>query len=77
MTDFAALLGVNAGELAALTGIHLREVPPPAAPGAVDAAVLLWEVRRLSAGQAEHVTELARCMRGDSTREYVLNLPGS
>lgn len=26
------LLGVNARELAALTGIHLREVPPPPAP---------------------------------------------
>ncbi|MET9595617.1 helix-turn-helix transcriptional regulator [Streptomyces sp. NPDC006516] len=77
VTDFAALLGANARELAALTGIYLHEVPPPPAPEAVDAAVLLWEARRLSAGQAEHVAKLVRSMRGDSTREYILNLPGS
>ncbi|MCX5316667.1 hypothetical protein [Streptomyces sp. NBC_00154] len=77
VTDFAALLGINAGELAALTGVYLREVPPPPAPEAVDAAVLLWEARRLSAAQARHVSELARSMRGDSPNGYFINLPGS
>ncbi|MFJ8863786.1 hypothetical protein ACIRD8_35935 [Streptomyces sp. NPDC102451] len=77
VTDFAALLGVNARELAALTGIHLREEPPPPASDAMDAAVLLWETRRLSADQAEHVSELARAMRGDSAKGHFINLPGS
>ncbi|MGW1412250.1 hypothetical protein [Streptomyces sp. NPDC002403] len=75
--DFAALLGIDAREMAALTGIHLREVPPPPAPEAADAAVLLWEARRLSAAQAKHVSELASSMRGDSPKGYFIDLPGS
>jgi hypothetical protein len=66
VTDFAALLGIDARELAALTGVVLREAPQPPPPEAVDAAALLWEARRLSAAQAHHVAELARSMRGDS-----------
>ncbi|WP_460117969.1 hypothetical protein [Streptomyces phaeofaciens] len=77
VTDFAALLGTDARELAALTGVRLREVPPPPAPEAVDAAALLWEARRLSAAQAQHVRELARSLRGDSPKGYLRNLPGS
>ncbi|MFB6576626.1 hypothetical protein ACFCYC_04160 [Streptomyces sp. NPDC056402] len=77
VTDFAVLLGIDARELATLTGVHLREVPPPPAPEAMDAAVLLWEARRLSAAQAQHVAELARSMRGDSAHGYFINLPGS
>lgn len=76
VTDFAALLGIGAQELAVLTGVDLREVPPPPAPEAVDAAALLWEARRLSAAQARHVSELARSMRGDSSNGYFINLPG-
>ncbi|MFD9412505.1 hypothetical protein ACFWBN_36635 [Streptomyces sp. NPDC059989] len=77
VTDFAALLGIDARELATLTGVHPRELPPVPAPEAMDAAVLLWEARRLSAAQAQHVAELARSMRGDSARRYFVNLPGS
>jgi hypothetical protein len=43
VTDFAALLGIDAREPAALTGVALREAPPPPAPETVDAAALLWE----------------------------------
>ncbi|MEV0494892.1 hypothetical protein [Streptomyces atratus] len=75
--DFAALLGIDAQELAVLTGVYLCEVPPPPAPQAVDAAALLWEARRLSAAQARHVSELARSMRGDSSNGYIINLPGA
>ncbi|MCX4853863.1 hypothetical protein OG426_53880 [Streptomyces canus] len=75
VTDFAALLGIDVRELAALTGVYLREVPLPPAAEAVDAAALLWEARRLSAAQARHVAELARSLRGDS-RGYFINLPG-
>ncbi|MFE2867707.1 hypothetical protein [Embleya sp. NPDC059259] len=76
VTDFAAVLGINAPELAALTGVHLPEVPPPPRPEAVDAAALLWETRRLSAAQARHVSELARSMRGESANGYLADLPG-
>ncbi|WP_406300968.1 hypothetical protein OG948_59710 (plasmid) [Embleya sp. NBC_00888] len=77
VTDFAAVLGIDALELAALTGVHLPEVPPPPPPEAVDAAALLWEARRLSATQARHVAELARSMRGDRANGYIANLPGT
>lgn len=65
VTDFSALLGIDARDLAALTGVTLHDVPPPPTPAAVDAAALLWEARRLSAEQARHVSERARSMRGD------------
>lgn len=61
--DFAAVLGIDARELAALTGVRLRDVPPPPSPEAVDAAALLWEMRRLSADQACHCSESARSRR--------------
>jgi transcriptional regulator with XRE-family HTH domain len=66
VTDFAALLGIDACELAALTGIVMGEIPPPPTAEAVDAAALVWEARRLSAAQARHVFDLARSMRRDS-----------
>ncbi|MFZ3497257.1 hypothetical protein ACODT5_29205 [Streptomyces sp. 5.8] len=65
VTDFAALLGIEPCELALLTGVSLREPPPPSAE-AVDAAALVWAVRRLSVGQARHVHELARSLRRDT-----------
>ncbi|MEV7069257.1 hypothetical protein [Streptomyces sp. NPDC093990] len=63
VTDFAALLGIDAGDLAALTGVVLREAPPPPPRRAVDAAALLWAARRLSAAQARQISELARSLR--------------
>ncbi|MFF4370513.1 hypothetical protein [Streptomyces sp. NPDC001594] len=77
VTDFAALLGIDAYELAALTGIVLSEVPRPPSSEAVDAAALLWEVRRLSATQARHISELARTMSENSREGYLINLPGT
>jgi transcriptional regulator with XRE-family HTH domain len=77
VTDFAALLGIDARDLAALTGVDLNEVPPPSPPEAADAAALLWEVRRLSAAQVRHVFDLARSMRGDSHDTHSTEPPGS
>lgn len=76
VTDFAALLGMDAQAPAAVTGVHLHEAPPPTAPEAADAAALLWEARRLSATQAQRVSELARSMRPGPVT-YIVNLPGS
>ncbi|MFF4113647.1 hypothetical protein [Streptomyces sp. NPDC001714] len=66
VTDSAALLGIDVRELALLTGVSLREVPPPPSPEAADAAALLWEARRLTAVQARYVCEAARSLREDS-----------
>lgn len=76
VTDFAAVLGIEARQLAALTGVVLPGTPRPPAPEAVDAAALLWAARSLSAAQAQHVAELAGSLRGDSRAEYRLDLPG-
>ncbi|MFF3957152.1 hypothetical protein ACFYY1_28615 [Streptomyces sp. NPDC001890] len=76
VTDFATLLGIDAAELAALTGVFLREEPPSPSPEAVDAAELLWEMRRLSAAQARHVSELARSRRRDTNDGWLDSLSG-
>ncbi|MFE5207990.1 hypothetical protein [Streptomyces sp. NPDC056600] len=73
VTDFAALLGMEAVELAGLVGVVLAEAPPPA-PEAVDAAALLWEARRLSVAQARRAAELALAMRGEDTGYCLTNL---
>ncbi|MEU1466767.1 hypothetical protein ABZ434_00850 [Streptomyces sp. NPDC005761] len=76
VTDFAALLGFEARQLAVLAGAVLPEPSRPPAQEAVDAAALLWAARALSAAQAQHVAELAGSLRGDSGGEYRVNLPG-
>ena len=51
LTDFAHLLGVDAGDLAVLSGIGLPDGRPPHDPAIDDVAALLWEARRLSSAQ--------------------------
>ena len=60
--DLAAVLGIPAGDLAAITGIdppdkHLRDDPL-----ASEMAELIWNLRRLSAAQAKHMHDEARAM---------------
>ncbi|GAA1938103.1 hypothetical protein [Kitasatospora viridis] len=62
ITDFAAVLGFDARELAALTGVELTAEPEPPYPAAEYAAGLLWAARRLSAAQAEELAGTARAM---------------
>ncbi|WP_329118218.1 hypothetical protein [Streptomyces sp. NBC_01465] len=69
VTDFAALLGFDAAELAVLSGVLMPEPPPPPTPKAVDAAALLWAARSLSAAQAESVAGLARSWRTEPRDE--------
>ncbi|MFE3588103.1 hypothetical protein ACFXOY_11320 [Streptomyces niveus] len=77
VTDFAALLGIDASDLAALTGVDLTELPPPPPSEAADAAALLWEARRLSAAQVRHAFDFARSMQGDSDDTRFTEPPGS
>ncbi|MEU3465535.1 hypothetical protein ABZ721_37055 [Streptomyces sp. NPDC006733] len=60
VTDCATLLGIDSCDLAALTGVHLTEAPLPLSPEAAETAALLWEMRRLSAAQAQDVCDVAR-----------------
>lgn len=76
VTDFAALLGIDVRELAALTGTTPPGTPRPPSPETEDAAALLWEARRLSASQARHLAGLAESLRGDARTGYRLDLPG-
>lgn len=70
VTDFSTVLGIDARELAAATGVPLpEETPPSPPPAATDAAQLLWEARRLSAAQARHATERARALHMASGRQ--------
>ncbi|SEM50184.1 hypothetical protein [Streptacidiphilus jiangxiensis] len=60
VTDFAAVLGLDAGELAAVTGVAMRQPPPPPTPATTDTAALLWECRRLSAEQVRGLAQRGR-----------------
>ncbi|WP_179382139.1 hypothetical protein [Streptomyces sp. SA15] len=55
------MLGVASGDLAAMTGVE----PPGSSPGPTAAGVaeLIWDVRRLAAGQLQQVSDLAESMR--------------
>ncbi|MFG2331474.1 helix-turn-helix domain-containing protein [Streptomyces sp. NPDC048604] len=59
VTGFAVTLGMQPGDLAALTGVELPEPPRPADPLTEEMAGLLWDCRRLTAEQAEHACEAA------------------
>ncbi|MET8975814.1 helix-turn-helix domain-containing protein [Streptomyces sp. NPDC004539] len=62
VTDFAALLAVDPRELALFTDVSLDEVPQPPSPVVADVALLLWEMRRLSAGQARRVCDVGHSL---------------
>ncbi|WP_218006658.1 hypothetical protein [Streptomyces hokutonensis] len=60
LADFATVLGVPVDTLSVLTGVDVPDGPPPQSPAAVDAAGLLWDVRRLTVDQVRQVAEAAR-----------------
>jgi hypothetical protein len=63
VADFGTVLGVPAGDLAAMTGITLSEGPRTQESAAADMAELIWDVRRLTADQVRHTSEAAASMR--------------
>lgn len=64
LADFATVLGVPVDTLSVLTGVDVPDGPPPQSPAAVDAAGLLWDVRRLTVDQVRQVAEAARVAPG-------------
>ena len=63
LADFAAVFGVPATDLAALTGVDLCAAPLPPTPAVAGAAELIWDVRELTAGQLRRVIGRARSLR--------------
>lgn len=63
VVDCAAVLGMDAGMLAALAGVELREEPGAPGEAAVYAGSLLWDARRLTAEQLRPIADLARSLR--------------
>ena len=67
LTGFAALLDVPAEDLFTLAGIDLPGELEAPGPAAVELARLIWELRRLSAGQVRQVRDWAVSMEFDRT----------
>ncbi|MEV0909337.1 hypothetical protein [Streptomyces hokutonensis] len=59
---FATALGIPAGDLAAITGVELREPSAPDDPLAAEMAGLLWNCRRLTTAQVGLVRDEAESM---------------
>ncbi|MFH9967863.1 hypothetical protein ACH4PR_42030 [Streptomyces mirabilis] len=62
VAGFATALGIQAGDLAAITGVELREPSRPDDPLAAEMAGLLWNCRRLTRAQVGHVRDEAESM---------------
>lgn len=62
VAGFATALGIPAGDLAAITGVELREPSRPDEPLAAEMARLLWNCRRLTMAQAGRVRDEAESM---------------
>ena len=62
LAGFAVVLGIPAGDLAALGDVRLPDGRVPTYSVPVDVAVLIWEVRRLTAEQVREVLDKANSM---------------
>jgi hypothetical protein len=58
LADFAAVLGISVGDLAAVGGMEIRE-EFPVSPAAADLSMLIWEVRRLTREQVRQLGDEA------------------
>lgn len=63
VADFGTVLGIPAADLAALTGTPLPEEALRPEPRAVHMAELIWDLRRLTTDQVQHVRDTAASMR--------------
>lgn len=68
LADFATLLGIPAGDLAALAGIEPPDVISPRDPTPVDMAELIWDARR------RRLAGKSREQEDSSRRKYARNV---
>lgn len=59
LVGLATMLAIRADDLAAVIGIELTNGVSPASPVAKDVAELIWDIRRLTAGQVRQVCDAA------------------
>ena len=69
LAGFASFLDISSRDLSALTGIDLTGNRPPAHPDAAEAAELIWNARRLTAGQLQQVRSRAHAIRHERADE--------
>ncbi|MCM0676490.1 XRE family transcriptional regulator [Micromonospora phytophila] len=69
LAGFAALLDISSHDLSALTDIDLNGGHPPPHPDAPEAAQLIWNARRLTAGQLQQVHDRAHAIRHECADE--------
>ncbi|MCT2277870.1 XRE family transcriptional regulator [Micromonospora chalcea] len=69
LAGFAAFLDIPADDLSALTGVDLADDRPPAHPDAAQVAQMLWDARRLTAGQLRQVCDRAHAIRHERADE--------
>ncbi|MDQ0596353.1 hypothetical protein QF037_000698 [Streptomyces canus] len=60
LADYAIVLGIRADDLAALTGVKLQDRTAPPSEVAVDVTGLIWDVRRLTLDQIQHLRDTAK-----------------
>jgi transcriptional regulator with XRE-family HTH domain len=63
LLDLSTLLNIPADDLAVLTDITLLDTPSTQTAAAAGIAELIWDVRRLTADQVQHVSDTAKSMR--------------
>lgn len=64
LIGFAAVLGMDAGDLAAMGGIELPSEELPVHPCAPELAELIWEARRLTHEQVRHLVNQVKSAHG-------------
>ncbi|MGX1617695.1 helix-turn-helix domain-containing protein [Micromonospora chalcea] len=69
LAGFAAFLDISPDDLSALTGVDLAGDRPPVHPDAAEVARLLWNARRLTAGQLRQVGDRAHAIRHERADE--------
>jgi hypothetical protein len=63
VAGLATVVGIPAGDLAALTGVDVPDGARTVHPAAADAVELIWDARRLTASQMRQVCDQAHAMR--------------
>lgn len=64
LVGFAAVLGMDAGDLAAMSRIELPPEELPVHPCAPEMAELIWEARRLTCEQVRHLSDQVKSGHG-------------